>query len=127
MSDIPGELRYSKNHLWVDPEDGLATVGITDYYQQELGEIEFIELPEVGMQVSADEEVGAIESTEIEVELYSPLNGTIAEVNETLRDIPENLNSDPYATGWIFKIQPDDDMELEELLDAEEYQELITQ
>jgi glycine cleavage system H protein len=125
MSDIPSELRYSKNHFWADPTQGFVVVGITDYYQTELGEIEFVELPEIDMQVNADEEIGAIESTENEVEIYAPITGTIVEVNHALTDSPTLINSDPYATGWIFKIQPDDDMELEELLSDEEYQDLV--
>lgn len=125
MSEIPQELRYAKSHEWAHYEDGIVVVGITDHAQSLLGDVVFVELPEVDTQLSAGDEAGVIESVKAAADIYSPVTGTVVAVNKALNDTPEILNTDPYATGWIFKIQPDDDAELDELLDAESYEELV--
>jgi len=121
---IPKDLRYTKEHEWVRFEDeNLAVVGITDYAQGELGDIVYVELPEVGEPVEALESFGTIEAVKTVSELFSPVSGVVEEVNATLTDDPELVNSDPYGEGWMIKIRvsetPDD------LLTAEEYREMI--
>ena len=121
---FPDDLRYSESHEWVKPgDDGIATVGISDYAQSELGDVVFVELPEVDTQVSARDEVSVVESVKTASDLYAPVSGEIVAVNELLADSPETINSSPYDDGWIFKIRMSNDEELKELLSAEEYRE----
>jgi glycine cleavage system H protein len=124
MSNVPEELKYATTHEWshVD-EDGVVTVGITDHAQDLLGDIVFVEVPEVGTQVAAADEVGVIESVKAASDIYSPVAGEIIEVNELLQESPEIVNSDPYGDGWFFKIKMADDSDLEKLLTADEYAE----
>lgn len=122
MSNIPNELKYSDSHEWARAEeDGLITIGITDHAQGLLGDIVFVELPEVESEVNKDDEAGVIESVKAASDIYSPVSGTIVEVNQALQASPEIVNSDPYGEGWLFRIQPTDDTELDELLSAEAY------
>lgn len=125
MSEIPMELRYTKSHEWAHHEGEIVVVGITEHAQSLLGDVVFVELPEVDTQISAGDEAGVIESVKAAADIYSPVTGTVVAVNHALADAPQLINTDPYATGWIFKIRPDDDAELDELLDAEEYQDLV--
>ncbi len=125
MSDFPEELKYAATHEWVrTEEDGSITVGITDHAQELLGDIVFVELPEEGTVVSAQEEVSVIESVKAASDVYAPASGEIIAVNEELNDAPETVNSSPYEEGWLFRILPSDTSELDDLLSAEAYAEL---
>ena len=123
--DIPDDLRYSTDHEWARTEDGRIRVGITDYAQDALGDVVFIELPDVGTHVDRGEKCSEVESTKSVSEIYAPVAGTVVEVNGDLADAPERLNEDPYGEGWIFVIQLDDPGQLGELKDAEGYRALI--
>ncbi len=126
MSEIPSELRYARTHEWARlEEDGTVSVGITDHAQEALGDVVFVEQPEVGAQVAAQEEAGVVESVKAASDIYAPVSGTVVAINDTLEDAPENVNEDPYGDGWFFKIEPDDPADLDELLDAEGYGELL--
>ncbi|NMH59162.1 glycine cleavage system protein GcvH [Alteromonas ponticola] len=126
MSNIPSELRYASTHEWVRPEgDGVFTVGISEHAQDLLGDMVFVELPDVGDKVSAGEDVAVAESVKAASDVYSPISGEIIEVNEALEDSPEQVNSDPYGDGWMFKIKADDPSEVDGLLDAEGYENSI--
>lgn len=118
----PSDRRYSETHEWVKIEGDLAVVGISDYAQESLGDITFIELPEVDHEVAQEEDCGVIESVKAASDLNAPLNGKIVEVNEALDGSPEIVNEDPYEEGWIFKIANFDMAQYEELLDAAEYE-----
>lgn len=122
MSEIPEDLRYLPSHEWARKNmDGTITVGITEYAQDSLGDVVFVELPEVGAHIGAREECAVVESVKAASDIYSPVSGEILEVNEALDDEPELINSGPYADGWMFRISPDDDTELDDTLDAEGY------
>jgi glycine cleavage system H protein len=123
--DIPAELRYSTDHEWARVEEGRVRIGITDYAQDALGDVVFVELPDVGTQVERGASFSEVESTKSVSEIYAPVSGTIAEVNAELADNPERLNDDPYGEGWICVIEPADPTQLDELLDAEGYRALI--
>ena len=123
--DIPSELTYSSDHEWVRVEDGRARTGITDYAQDALGDVVFVDLPEVGATVERGASISEVESTKSVSEIYAPISGTIVEVNADLADNPQKLNDDPYGDGWIFVIAPADEAQLGELLDAEGYRALI--
>jgi glycine cleavage system H protein len=126
MSYIPEDLKYSKTHTWSElQEDRLIRVGITDHAQQELGDIVYVELPEVQRSYSIGEECAVVESVKTASDIYCPVPGEIVEVNIDLEDTPEKINSDPYGDGWIFVLRPDDGAELDELINADEYNELI--
>lgn len=122
---IPDDLRYSKDHEWVRLEDGKARVGITDYAQDALGDVVFVDLPEVGSTVSAGESVSEVESTKSVSDIYAPVSGTVVEVNADLADAPERLNEDPYGEGWIFVVAVDDGSQVDGLLDATAYRTLV--
>ncbi len=126
MSIIPGELRYLSSHEWVRlEEDGeTATIGITDHAQDLLGDVVFVELPELVSVIAAGEEAGVVESVKAASDIFSPVSGTVIEINEALEDSPELVNSDPYDDGWFFKIKISDADELSTLLGAEEYTEV---
>ena len=125
MSIIPGELRYLSSHEWVRlEEDGeTATVGITDHAQDLLGDVVFVELPEVDSVISAGEEAGVVESVKAASDIFSPISGTVLEINEALEDAPELVNNEPYDDGWFFKVKMQDPGELKDLMDAESYQD----
>lgn len=123
MSHIPAELKYVASHEWLRLEDdGTITVGITEHAQDLLGDIVFVELPEVGDTVAADDEIAVVESVKAASDVYAPITGEIVAINESLEDEPEIINSDPYGDGWFFKIKPDNVDDYESLLTAEEYQ-----
>ena len=123
--DLPPELRYSTEHEWVRVEEGRVRIGITDYAQDALGDVVFVELPVLGAQVERGASCSEVESTKSVSEIYAPVSGTVAEVNAELTDNPERLNDDPYGEGWICVIEPSDPAQLDELLDAEGYRSLI--
>ena len=123
--NIPAELRYSKDHEWIRLEGETAYVGITDFAQHELGDIVFVDIDTVDETLEADETFGTIEAVKTSSELLLPVAGTVVEFNEALADAPETVNNDPYGEGWIIKVQVSDPAELEGLLDAEAYKELI--
>lgn len=122
--DTPRELRYTKTHEWVRWNGKVATVGITDFAQDQLSDLTYVELPTAGDSFSAQEEVAVVESVKAASDVYAPISGTISDVNKALIEKPELINTDPYGEGWIFKIVPDDNSELESLLDAEQYDAL---
>ncbi len=117
----PDDLRYSKEHEWVRADDGTATIGITSFAADELGDIVFIELPEVGGRLTQFGTFGVVESVKAVSDLYAPVSGTVVEVNEALRDAPELLNSDPFGEGWIARVELGDTSELEALMNADGY------
>ncbi|MFL2727903.1 MAG: glycine cleavage system protein GcvH [Gammaproteobacteria bacterium] len=122
MNEIPGDLRFKKSHEWVRVEaDGSVTIGISDHAQDLLGDIVFVELPEIGTQMSAEDEVAIVESVKAASDVYSPISGEIIEVNEVLLDNPEIINESPYHEGWFYKLQPSDSEEIDELLSPEQY------
>ncbi|AMO86500.1 glycine cleavage system H protein [Solibacillus kalamii] len=123
----PKELRYSKEHEWVKIEDGKATIGITDFAQSELGDIVFVELPEVGDEISKDQPFGSVESVKTVSELYAPLSGKVVAINEELLDNPEYVNESPYGNAWMVTVELTSEAEVEELLDADAYTALIEQ
>jgi glycine cleavage system H protein len=118
---LPNDRRYTKEHEWVKPADGSATVGITDFAQNELGDIVYVELPEIGRTVSSGDVLGTIESVKAVSELYAPVAGTITEVNTLLSDKPETINTDAQGAGWICKLKLADAAEVEALMDAAAY------
>ncbi|MED3622475.1 glycine cleavage system protein GcvH [Bacillus thermocopriae] len=122
---VPKELRYSKEHEWVKVEDGKIRIGITDFAQSELGDIVFVELPEVGDEVTVNEPFGSVESVKTVSELYAPVSGKIVEINEELNDSPEFVNESPYEKAWMIVVEPSNSGELDELLTAEQYEEMI--
>jgi glycine cleavage system H protein len=122
---LPKELRYSEEHEWVKVEGEKVRVGITDFAQHELGDIVFVELPEVGAEVKADEPFGSVESVKTVSELYAPVSGKVVEVNEDLSDSPEFVNESPYEKAWMIVIEPSDASEVENLMTAEQYEEMI--
>ena len=119
----PDDLRYSKEHEWVRADDTRATIGITSFAADELGDIVFVELPEVGTALKQFQTFGVVESVKAVSDLYSPLSGEVVEVNEALREGPELLNSDPFGEGWIAKVELSDPAELDTLMDAAAYAE----
>ena len=126
MSDIPSELKYSKEHEWVRiDDDGNAVVGITDHAQELLGDMVYVELPEVGTNVAMEDETGVVESVKAASDVYAPISGEIIEVNEDLVDEPESINSDPYEAGWLYKLEMANESDLDELLTPDEYADLI--
>jgi len=126
MSEAPSELKYSKSHEWVRlNDDGSITVGITDHAQELLGDLVYVEVPEAGSELEAEQACAVVESVKAASDVYAPLAGTVLEVNESLADSPEAVNRDAYGEGWIMKLKPADSNALNELMDAGEYQEFI--
>ena len=122
MSDVPGDLKFLSSHEWARVEsDGTITIGISDHAQDLLGDIVFVELPEVGQSVDAENDTAIVESVKSASDIYSPLSGEIIEVNSLLEDQPEIINSSPYEDGWFFKLTPSDMGELDNLLSPEDY------
>tara|TARA_B100001248_G_scaffold22105_1_gene14716 strand:+ start:48 stop:506 length:459 start_codon:yes stop_codon:yes gene_type:complete len=128
MSDIPAELKYAPTHEWARlEEDGTVIVGISDHAQSALGDVVYIEAPEIGLTVSAQEEAGVVESVKAASDIYAPVGGTICAVNDDLTDKPETVNQDPYGDGWFFRLTPTDPADLDDLLDAEAYAEVCAE
>ena len=125
MSEVPTELKFLSTHEWVLVEDGIATIGVSDHAQELLGDLVYVELPEKGSTVSAGDSVGVIESVKAASDTYAPLSGEIIEVNDELENAPEQINSDPYGDGWMYKLSIEDAEEVENLLDAEAYTDSI--
>lgn len=126
MSNIPADLKYVASHEWLrQEEDGTITVGITHHAQDLLGDIVYVELPEVGEHVEVDAEIAVVESVKAASDVYAPISGEILAVNEALVDAPETINEDPYGEGWFFKIKPDNADDYQGLMDADEYQDSI--
>ncbi|MBN8430100.1 glycine cleavage system protein GcvH [Microbulbifer salipaludis] len=122
MSEIRSELKYASSHEWARlEEDGTVTVGISDHAQDSLGDVVYVETPEVGQTLSAGEEAGVVESVKAASDIYAPISGEVIAVNEALEDEPETVNSSPYDDGWFFKVKPSDESELDKLLDADAY------
>ncbi|PLX41153.1 MAG: glycine cleavage system protein H [Deltaproteobacteria bacterium] len=122
---IPENLKYHSEHTWASVDAGVATVGITDFAQDELGDIIFVELPEIGQNVKVSDIFGSVESSKSVSDLYSPVSGEVIEVNNALDDEPETINDDPYGAGWIMKVKLSDSLDSFNLLDAEAYKSEI--
>lgn len=126
MSHIPEELRYNESHEWVrQEEDGTVTVGITDHAQAQLGDLVYVELPEPGLSLQANESLGVVESVKAASDIYSPIGGRVVAVNTALADAPEQVNADPYGDGWLVRLAPEDPGEIGALLDSEGYQAVL--
>ena len=126
MSDLPGDLQYTKEHEWLRREDdGSVTVGITDHAQSSLGDLVYVELPEKGQEVEVDGEMAVVESVKAASDVYAPIAGTVVDINEALADDPEVINNDPYGDGWIVRMQPAEGAAQEGLMTPDEYQALL--
>ena len=123
--NIPQSLKYTKEHEWVREDGDTVTVGITDHAQGELGDIIFVEFPEIGQEIERDEPFGTIEAVKTVADLFAPISGTVTEINETLDDSPESVNQDPYGDGWMVKVSVSEPGELDNLMSAVQYQEMI--
>ena len=123
----PKDLRYSEEHEWVKLEDGKVRIGISHFAQSELGDIVFVELPQVGDEIKTDDPFGSVESVKTVSELYAPISGTVVEVNADLEDSPEFVNESPYEKAWMIIVEPADASELENLMTAEQYEEMIAE
>ena len=123
--NIPNNLRYTKDHEWISLEGDIATVGITDFAQRELGDIVYVEVETIGETLGADEVFGTVEAVKTVSDLFLPVSGKITELNEDLEDKPELINEDPYGKGWIIKMEIENSSELDELLNSDSYKELI--
>ena len=123
----PKDLRYSEEHEWVKVEDGKVRIGITHFAQSELGDIVFVELPQVGDEIKTDDPFGSVESVKTVSELYAPISGTVVEVNADLEDSPEFVNESPYEKAWMIVVEPADASEVEKLMTAEQYEEMIAE
>ena len=126
MSEVPADLRYTRSHEWVkDNGDGTVTVGITDHAQEALGDIVFVETPEVGRQVGAEEACAVVESVKAASDIYAPIAGKVVDANQVLADTPDAINQGPYGDGWIFALRPKDPGDMDHLLDATAYQAIV--
>lgn len=126
MSNLPAELKYLSTHEWIRLEDdGTVTVGITEFAQDQLGDVVFVELPEVGLEVALEQEIAVVESVKAASDIYAPLSGKVIAVNEAIVDAPELVNEDPYNQAWFFKLELNDTTQLDNLLDAEAYAAVI--
>ena len=125
--NIPNDLKYTREHEWVKIDGNILTLGITDHAQSELGDIIFIEFPELNQMISKDEPFGTIEAVKTVADLFAPVSGKILEINKDLENSPDLVNSDSYGQGWIVKITCNDDSELDDLLDSEKYKRMITE
>jgi glycine cleavage system H protein len=119
---IPDDLQYTKSHEWVRAEEGTVTIGITDHAQEELGDVVFVELPDVGVTIGAGDSFGTVESVKAVSDLYTPVGGEVVEVNSSLEDAPEKINDDPYGEGWIVKLSTSEEADL---LSSEEYEKVV--
>ena len=125
MANVPEELQYSKDHEWIRVEGGAGTVGITDHAQHALGDVVYVELPKVGDSFAAHETFGSVESVKAVSELFCPVAGEVVEVNESLQDDPEKVNSDPYGEAWMFRLRVKDAGQVDKLLSSIEYEDFI--
>ena len=126
MSDLPTELKYASSHEWARLDsDGTVVVGITDHAQEALGDIVYIELPEVGATLDAGSEIAVVESVKAASDIFSPLSGEVIEINPALEDEPGTVNLSPYADGWFFRVKPSEVNELEDMMDASDYQSMV--
>ncbi len=126
MSNIPSDLKYISSHEWIRMEDdGTVTIGITDHAQELLGDVVYVELPELDSEVALEDEIAVVESVKAASDIYAPLSGTIVAINDVLEDAPETVNSSPYDDGWMFKMKPSEPSEIDGLIDAESYQNEI--
>ncbi len=126
MSNIPNDLKYAKSHEWVrDEEDGTVVIGISDHAQELLGDLVFVELPEIGDSVDAGNECAVVESVKAASDVYSPVSGEVIAVNEALADAPETVNQDAFGDGWLFQVKLSDSAQLDDLLEAEAYSEIV--
>ncbi len=126
MSDsIPQNLKYTKDHEWARQQGTLVVVGVTDHAQEALGDVVYVELPKVGSTITAGKQFGVIESTKAVSELFAPISGKVVKVNDTLTDKPDTVNADPYGAGWIIEVEPSDSKEMDGLLDATAYADLL--
>lgn len=125
--EFPEGLKYSKEHEWVLVEGNTATIGITEYAQEELGDIVYVELPEVGEKIVKDDPFGAVESVKAVSDIYAPVSGTVLEINDMLPDNPETINDDPYGDGWLIRVELNDKDDLKDLMDEDEYGEYVAQ
>ena len=125
-NDVPSELRYTKSHEWVKVEGEIATVGITDHAQEELSDVVFVELPQKGQAVGSGDSIAVVESVKAASDIYAPVGGEVVEINTEVEGDPSIINSSPYEDGWIFKLRFEDESDLEDLLDAGQYEDLIT-
>lgn len=123
--NVPNDLKYSSDHEWVKIDGDVATIGITDFAQSELGDVVFVELPEIGTEAVKDDPFGTVEAVKTVADILAPVSGKVIEINEALNDQPEVVNSDPYEKGWMVKIQMSDASELDELMDAAAYNEHV--
>jgi len=121
---VPQDLFYSKTHEWVSLEDGIATIGITDFAQSQLSDLTFVELPEVGTEFNAGDEAAVVESVKAAADVYAPVSGEVVEVNSDLEDSPELINKDAFGDGWLFKMKVADESDVDSMLDADTYEEL---
>ena len=119
---IPDDLQYTKTHEWIRQEDDEIVVGITDFAQAQLSDLTYVELPAIGDQVGVGDEVAVLESVKAASDIYAPVAGTVTGINELLQESPELLNADPYGEGWLFKLRPQDMADLDELLEADQYE-----
>jgi len=126
MSNIPENLRYSKDHEWISVDGDVAAIGITDYAQSSLGDVVYIDMPRVGDKFAAHEAFGSVESVKAVSEVFIPIGGEVVEVNDGLNDTPEKVNGDPYGDAWFIKIKIDNPLEADAMLSAEEYDEYLT-
>jgi glycine cleavage system H protein len=125
MANVPADLKYVASHEWIRVEaDGTVTIGITDFAQSALGDVVFVDLPEIGAEVEADADVAVVESVKAASDIYAPLSGTVIAINEELVDAPEQVNEDPYGKAWFFKLKPANAADLDNLLDADAYNAL---
>lgn len=122
--NLPAELRYARTHEWVRIEDGVAIVGITDFAQDQLSDVTYVELPSIGDQFTAGEECAVVESVKAASDIYAPVGGAVIEINESLNDQPELINQDPYGSGWIFKVEPDNLEDMQVLMTAGQYEKV---
>ncbi|WP_436931446.1 glycine cleavage system protein GcvH [Halosimplex halobium] len=123
--DVPDDLRYLDSHEWARVDDGSARIGISEFAQDELGDVVFVDLPDEGEEVAAGEDFGVVESIKAVSDIYAPVSGTVTAVNDDLADRPELVNEDPYGDGWLIEVDLDDESELDDLLSADEYRDQI--
>lgn len=123
--NIPRELRFTPTHEWIRPEDDGCTIGITDFAQTQLSDVTYVELPEVGEEVNAQDELAVLESVKAASDIYAPFAGVVTAVNEMVVDNPELINADPYGEGWLFKIEPENSADVDALLDADQYEQSV--
>lgn len=124
MNDVPGDMFYTESHEWVKMDDDIATIGISDHAQGQLGDVVYVELPEVGDAFTAGDPCAVVESVKAASDIYSPISGEVVEINEQLENAPETINDDAYGEGWLFRIKAEDPTEVDGLMSAESYVEI---